>query len=496
MKAPPATLPADIGRSPSAWPRGAVVVAWGALAIGLPALVVALSPMSTVDLAYGVRTGQQILSGAGIPRQDGFTFTAAGLPWVDQQWLAQLVYGSVYGLGGWPALQVLWVSVVAATVGLTARAAFVFGAGLRTSVVIALVGFVVAAQGLGLRAQVLGLLCLAVLLVLVAGTRTRPSLLWLAVPLLAVWANLHGSFVMGLALLATMVVGDRHDGPAARRDLVVLAAATVATLANPYGIDAWRYVVSIGTNPTIAAFVTEWRHTDPLQSVGAVFYASAAAAAVLVALAARRGRRPEVGSLLWLVILAGLGAWALRGVAWWGIGAVPAVAVSASGVAGAPTDRAGLLAVPGEVRRRRAMTGIAATLAVLAAFGLAVALPTERRMTDAPSGIAAAVRSIAASHPGLRVFDAERWGSWLELEVPDASYFADSRIELIPASVWADYVALSDAQAGWEAILDRWRVDVLVLCVGDQPSLVAAIDHSNVWRVVQRDADGLVAVRA
>jgi hypothetical protein len=32
------------------------------------------------------------------------------------------------------------------------------------------------------------------------------------------------------------------------------------------------------------------------------------------------------------------------------------------------------------------------------------------------------------------VFDAEHWGSWLELQVPDARYFADSRIELIPAS--------------------------------------------------------------
>jgi hypothetical protein len=496
MTAAATTRTAEPGVAPSRATQSGIVAAWVALAVGLPALVVALSPLSTVDLAYGIRTGEQVLGEAGIPRVDAFTFTAAGLPWVDQQWLAHVIFAALYGLGGWAALQVLWVGVVAATVGLTARAAFVAGAGLRTSVMVALAGFVVAAQGLGLRAQVLGLLCLAVSLVLVAGRRDHPGLPWLAVPLLAAWANLHGSFVVGLALLAVTAVADRRDRSARRRDLVVLVAAAVATLANPYGVDAWRYVVSIGTDPTISAFVTEWRHTDPLQAAGAVFYASIVAAAVVAALAARRGGPPDVGSLLWLGILAGLGAWALRAVAWWGIGAVPGVAVAASRVAGAATDRSGLLAVPGEVSRRRVAAGVAAALAVLVAVGIALAQPAVRRLTDAPSGMADAVRSIAFSHPGLRVFDAERWGSWLELEVPDASYFADSRIELIPASAWLDYVAVSEAQPDWQAILDRWQVDALVLSSGDQPSLVATIEGSTAWRVVHRDADGLVAVRA
>lgn len=468
---------------------------WVALAVGLPAVVVALSPLSTVDLGYGIRTGQQVLGGAGIPRVDAFTFTAPGLPWVDQQWLAHLIFGAVYGLGGWAALQVLWVGVVAATIGLTARAAFVAGAGLRTSAIVAVAGFMVAAEGLGLRAQVLGLLCLAALLVLVAGRSSRPGALWLAVPLLAAWANLHGSFVVGLALLATTVVDDRRERSAASRDLLVFAGASVATLANPYGIDTWRYVVSIGTNPTISALVTEWRHTDPLQPAGAFFFGSVAGAVIVAALAARRRSGLRVGSLLWLAILAGLGAWALRAVAWWGIGAVPVVAVAVSRLTGKPTDRAGLLAVPGEVGRRRIVAGAATALALAVAFAAALVIPAQGRLTEAPAGIADAVRSIAATHPGLRVFDAERWGSWLELEVPDATYFADSRIELIPASAWGDYVSVSEAQSGWGAILDRWQVDALVLARGDQAGLVAAVDSSAAWRVAYRDADGLVAVR-
>ena len=400
-------MTAELGRAPSGAVRSGIVATWIALAVGLPALIVALSPLSTVDLAYGIRTGQLVLGGAGIPRVDTLTFTAARLPWVDQQSLAHVIFGAVYGLGGWTALQVLWVGVVAATIGLTARAAFVAGAGLQTSVIVALAGFMVAAQGLGLRAQVLGLLCLAMLLVLVVGRRDRPNRLWLAVPLLAVWANLHGSFVVGLALLAATAVEDRRNRSARWLDVAVLAVATIATIANPYGVDAWRYVVSIGTDPTISTLVTEWRHTDPLQPVGAVFYASIAGAAVVLALAARRARRPDAGSLLWLGILAALGAWALRAVAWWGIGAVPTVAIAAA------AWRSRIAAGSAEASSRRAPSAAVAVLAVALAAGLALALPAERRLMDAPSGIVDAVRSLAASHSGLRVFDAERWGSWL-----------------------------------------------------------------------------------
>jgi len=48
---------------------------------------------------------------------------------------------------------------------------------------------------------------------------------------------------------------------------------------------------------------------------------------------------------------------------------------------------------------------------------------------------------MTTSHTGARVFNVERWGCWLEPQVPNATYLADSRMELIPASSWRDYVA-------------------------------------------------------
>ena len=475
---------------------------WAGITILVPALLVSVASISAADMAYGIRAGGQVLDGAGIPRSDTFTFTAAGLPWIDQQWLAQAIFAAVYRLGGWPALATLWAVIIVAIEAVLWRAARSMGAGVRTTGVSLLLGFLVAAQGSALRSQVLGLLFLAALTALVAERNVHPGRLWLVIPLLAAWANLHGSFPVGLALLGLAAVQDVAGRHHPRRAAATLVLAAGATLANPFGLDAWRYVATIGTDPTIARFVTEWRHTPLLDPAGAAFYASVVAVVVIVLVRIRQGERPPWTTLAWLAGLAFLGAWAVRAVAWWGVGAAPIAAALLAGVrqprrqvepiASTATDRPGVARGP-----------------IVVVAGLALLLVTIQpvwhpsadgqglgsRLDDAPAGIAHALSRIVAENPAVRVFNAQRWGSWLELAVPSARLFGDSRIELIPAGVWIDYLQVTAGDASWREILDRWRVDVLVVSATDQPAFAALVSGDSAWRTVYRDSDGLVAVR-
>jgi len=476
---------------------------WAGITILVPALLVSVASISAVDMAYGIRAGGQVLDGAGIPRIDTFTFTAAGLPWIDQQWLAQAIFAAVYRFGGWPALATLWGVIIAAIEALLWRAARSMGAGVRTTGVALLIGFVVAAQGSALRSQVLGLLCLAALMTLVADRKDHPGRLWLAIPLLAAWANLHGSFPVGLALLGLAAVEDVAGRHRPRQAVATLVFAAVATLANPFGLDAWRYVATIGTDPTIAQFVTEWRHTPLLDPAGAAFYGSVVAVVVIVLVSIRQGHRPPWMLLAWLVGLAFLGAWAVRAVAWWGVGAAPIAAALLAGVRQPrrrenPPVPSTALGRPGVARGPLV---IVAGLALLLIAIQPIWHPSPdgqglgSSLDDAPAGIARALSAVVAEHPAARVFNAQRWGSWLELAVPDARLFADSRIELIPAAAWIDYLQVMAGDASWREILDRWRIDVLVVSATDQPAFAALVSGDSAWRTVYRDSDGLVAVR-
>ena len=197
---------------------------WLALAILLPALAATIAPMSTVDLAYQVRAGELMLGSLVVLREDPFTFTAFGDPWLNQQWGAGVLFAAVHGLAGWGGLVVLRVALVAASVGFVTLAACRWLAP-RPAALLALAGFVVGIASLGLRAQLFGILLFAAVLAILAWRDRRPRLVWLIPLLVLAWANLHGSFFLGPAAVVVALLDDLlARGAGVRRLLIVLVA--------------------------------------------------------------------------------------------------------------------------------------------------------------------------------------------------------------------------------------------------------------------------------
>lgn len=465
---------------------------WLFLAVGLPVLAALIANLSSVDLAYHLRAGAMILDSGAIPTKDTFTFTAAGAPWLDQQWGAQAILAAVYRLGGWTGLVVLraaLVGVLFAVVLATGRRAGMNG---RLAAWLTLAAFAVAAVALALRPQLFGMLLFALVAYLVVDRRAQPNRLWLAVPIVAVWANLHGSFFLAPLVLGVAWLSDVHEGvPGANRTLVVTLVAALAACLTPFGPQVWAYAAGLTTNAGVTARITEWQPTSVASVPGFLFFASAVAAAVIVA---RAGRRVSWPALLWLAAFFAIGTYAERGVAWWPIGALPVVA---------PLLAASRFNAPARAteRPRRPNLAIAVGLVVAA---LAV-LPAWRPMDpglltpagvvgSAPSGITAALRTMA--RPGDRLLNPQPWGSWFEFAVPTLPVAIDSRIEAFPKAVWDDYETVSTAGDGWVAILERWRVTLIATSRDGNPGLAAALAASTSWRQVFTDADGQLFVRA
>jgi hypothetical protein len=114
-------------------------------------------------------------------------------------------------------------------------------------------------------------------------------------------------------------------------------------------------------------------------------------------------------------------------------------------------------------------------------------------LAQAPPGITRELRTIARTDD--RVWNPQPWGSWLELAVPAARVAFDSRIELVPAALWADHDAVIGVRPDWAAILDRWGVTIVVVSQ-EQIALRDALGASSGWRRVQQDGDGAIFVRA
>jgi len=299
---------------------------WAFLAIGLPVLAAVIAPFPSVDLAYHLRAGGDILDTRAVPAVDTYTFTVAGQPWLDQQWLAQIVMAAAYRLGSWTGLVVLRSLLVGTAFGLLFDVCRRRAGSVRVAAWLTLAAFVAAAVTLGLRPQLFGVALFAGAVWLTVQRHERSRAVWLVPILAAVWSNVHGTFVLALALVALALIEDI----AARRDpsatLALLVATAVATLANPFGAAVWTYAAGISTNSVITKRVTEWQPTSPFTAEGALFFASIVTVGVLLVAATRRARSVPWVALLWLAPFAVLGAWAVRGLAWWPFVAASTVA--------------------------------------------------------------------------------------------------------------------------------------------------------------------------
>jgi hypothetical protein len=453
--------------------------------------------MSTVDLAYAVRAGDLMLRSHRLVRTDLFSFTAFGRPWLNQQWAAQLILAASARAGGWTGLAVLGAVLIALIFGFEFLACRAAGASGRVASGLALAAFALSFTGLAVRPQLLGMALFALTLWLVTGRRQYPRRVWLLPAIAAVWANVHGSFVLGPVLIALAWVEDHSDRAPGRGRLAVVGIATVAgTFVNPFGPRVWSYAWSLSRNPQITRFISEWRPPDIHHLTGGLFFGSIL---VVGAVLARTGRRAKWPALLTLGVFAVLGLLAVRGVFWWVL-VVPPVLTSIvrEGTDGGPAP---------EKERMGEERSILNTSLAAIFLGLAVLVPIIRwsnagdllhpspaLVDDAPVGLTAAVRRALAGDG--RMFQSQRWGSWFELAMPEHRTFVDSRVEVFPARVWQDYSDVSQGRQGWQGILDRWQIDAMILDRNDQGGLLPLIRADPEWRLAYADPAGLVFVRS
>jgi hypothetical protein len=460
---------------------------WAAAGVVIPVLVMTGTPLVAIDLAYQLRAGDIMLDAHAILRTDVFTATAAGKPWLNQQWLAQIVLATAFRLGGWFGLVVLRALLMALVLTFVFLACRAVGAPTKRAAWLTLASGVLLPAGFQLRPQLLGMVCFALTAWLVARRRTRPEVVWIVVPVTVLWANLHGSFFLAPLMLGLAWVEDRWvQGRGSRTLLLAGLGSVLATTVNPYGYRVWSYSAGLATNPVIRRTIAEWQPPTIEAYTGAVFFLSVVAVAAL--LIARVRRPVPWGSLLPLAVFLAIGLTAIRGVYWWAMVA--------------PIVLAGVLwHRPASTERRDPAGPLnTAIVGVLAAAILGImipwvpytgsAMPQGGRLLFAPAGITSELHQIL--RPGELMFNAQEWGSWLEFEFPLNPVVADSRIEVLPQSVWWEYYAVSTGVEGWQATLNAWNVDVAVLARDQQPHLIPKMQADPGWQLVYEDADGLI----
>ncbi|MEC9476484.1 MAG: hypothetical protein VX764_05530 [Planctomycetota bacterium] len=227
-------------------------------ALLIPA-VIAFHPLANNDLPLHLAIGDWIIEQGVVPTTDPFSANGHGGPWIAHEWLSALLFAVTYKLAGAPGL--VWLATaLAATIGaLQDRIARILGVPAVARLLLLVPLWLVAGRRLMLRPHLLGLCSVLGLWWICLVGRARPQLLWLAVVVMALWANFHSSFILGIAFLLfdLLIWPDGHQA-SLRQRLVVFASCVGSTFLQPHGFDLYLFPFQLGLDPVFTSQVMEW----------------------------------------------------------------------------------------------------------------------------------------------------------------------------------------------------------------------------------------------
>jgi hypothetical protein len=492
----PAHRGADRIRASVRW-RAPTLAAYGPevlIAVGLMAvaagLLHVLPDAIEQDTWLGLVDGR-LVAQHGIPHHDTLTAFAQGRPWVDQQWLAQLWMYWLYRAGGMALLGVVNVGLVTSAILAGIVAARRLGASTGSVIrVLPLAAFGVVAS-LEVRTQPYAYLLAVAVMFLLARDSRRPSrAVYLCLPLLILWANVHGSATLGAGLMVLRgltSLWERRRALAREprawvHGLVLIAAPPLCLLATPYGTAAASYYRATLLEGNLSRFVTEWQPVTTLPVVAVPFFVLAA---ITLWSFGRHVGRTTVFERCALLVLAAGAIIALRNVVWFSLATLIVLPVSIDlAVRSKKTTSS-----QGGARTPLNLALVSAAVVLLVVeFAQATARSPSALEPQYPNGALAQVRHAVDGGVSTRVYADERFADWLLWRLPQlrGKVAYDARFELLStAQLQAIYDLKSQAGDDWNRAARGYRL--LVLDSSSQALVRAFLRERGTRRLFERD---------
>jgi hypothetical protein len=442
------------------------------------------------DYWFYVRIGRDILQSGVIPRVDTFSYTYPGRPIFYQPWLSAVIFWWVHSLGGATLTFLLRGICIAVAYALVWALMRHVGTGTKLATLLAILLGLSSSMNWSMRPQMLAYPLFALILwVLWHWQNGRPKLMWTLPLATLLWVNLHGSFILAFVLMGSALVfgsGDR------KKLLLWLVLSLFATLLNPRGVFVWEFVSGMLSSPSDQMFATEWR---PPVNAGWQMNIFFGWLLLFIPLAALSPRRLSILEWTWFLGFGWLALSGLRYVIWFMF-----IMAVLSG---------GLLAELLKSFRRptteeKSNQTFNYSLSILIFLMPLMMLPGLRESwwKESPPPYHLATTPIAATkwlaaHPDLSgpLFAEFTFGSYLTFALPSRLLWIDNRFNAYPPEHWEKYQVISAAKYPWQDLLDQDKVNLLMLSLTTQKTLVDAVEDSGQWCEQYRDQTAVIFSR-
>jgi hypothetical protein len=447
------------------------------------------------DTWWHLRAGQWMLEHHQILTYDPFSWTRAGTLWINHSWMSQVPMYLLWKGFGFAGLNLL--TAVCATLAFW----FVY---LQTEGSVYLRAFVVMLAAVSsavywwARPEMISFALAAGFAYILGLYRWQGiNRLWLLPPLMGVWVNVHGGFVIGLLLLIITLVGQGVSRLCGQRGPGVLegarlpwlafagAACAAAVVANPYGLRMFVYPLQTVSIGALRDFIHEWMSPDfhAPETQGFVWLLLGTVAAVGLS-----RRRIDLTDLLLFCGFAYLALLARRNIALFALIAAPVLARhAAAGLESSgerfPAFRAIISRGDGADPPHTALNW--ALLALIVALAVAkMSVPLQPSVNQAaiektmPVG---AVDYIHTARPPGPILNSYNWGGYLVWALaPGYPVYIDGRTDLYGDAFLSQYMRVVYGEDEWRAVFARDNIRLVV--IESASPLARKLNHEPGWR--------------
>lgn len=440
------------------------------------------------DSFWQIKIGQWILDHRAMPTTDFYSFTRTGAPWISTSWLSQVAFAFSHA-------QLDWAGPVILTAVAVALAAAIFvhlldaQIGAPRAVLFAMLALLLSIHHVLARPHILALPVMVAwvgLLMTAADRKRAPSWTWL--PLMALWANLHGGFVLGLALIGPISLEAVEHAEKGRRLALFMRwvlfgiGALIASCCTPYGWRTLQGATNILSLGELLSLIFEWMPAN-----FATFTSFEGALLALIAFGYYRGlvlSAPRIFLILFLT-------WS----ALTHVRSIEAFAFLVPLVLAKPLGEMFSRPAPDAADRwpDRYVTALGALMIVAASWTSTSLYLGHHRFTFTMTQTPVAAVDLLEQRKVQRIFNAYQFGGYLISR--DIPVFVDGRAELYGEKFVVDFFKATEGKKPelLPRLLDEYKIDATLL-VADAPG-PQILDQLKGWKRIYADDIAVIHVR-
>ena len=520
----PAQLPACITRdnlTGPCFPNTSRATLFAIVALCAVFALTSFNRLNHTDLWGHVNFGRWIAEHQSLPAADPFAAHPSNSAMLHSAWLAQLIGFQVHAAFGNEGLAFGHALVMTAIAGVLMLAVVRRGAPAAWAWTAGAAMFLLDLPIHGtIRPQLFGQLGAALFLLAASELPSRRHpLVWLPI-VAALWANLHGSILMGIAILGALAVGTtwnllvehRWSTVQATRDArlprvwLAVALAGAGACLNPHGPLLLVRTIFFGEHAALSS-ITEWRATSFSSLTGLLLLASLAATVALVKLSPRKC---ELYEILILAAFALATFSAIRMLAWWALAwpwvAVPhAAAAWRSGVGFQPAEAGKMPAppVPDDPTAMRTLVALGVVFMTILIAPPSYALVSGQARGEGPSMVSDTplylADELARRDLAGNIAAPMDWADYLIWKTDGRIRpLVYSHVHLTERDTWQDYESIFRGDQTWLESLRKHEMQYLAVSRKRYPDLARHVllenrQKSPQVRIIYQDQKCLLA---